>query len=243
MSTFNIEIANYVIEIETIHVRSFAVCRDFICNGKEPDFRVRVLQKDIDNDTREYMLLHNTNNKPWEGIIEVYTLLRKVAENLVDFDVLLMHGAAISVNNESFIFTGKSGIGKSTHVSKWLNSIEDVTVINGDKPFILIGDTPMVCGSPWAGKENMYSNTMSPLKAIIFLERSDNNCIYEISLSEAFPLLLQQVYRPRDIDKLRKTFELLKTLGDKVSFFYFKINNYKNDCFEVAYNELFKQNT
>ncbi len=96
----------------------------------------------------------------------------------------------------------------------------------------------MACGSPWGGKENYYINTMVPLKSIILMERAEDNCIEQISFAEAFPALLSQVFHPDDEDKTRKTLRLMQRLHPSVSFWRFRFNNYKDDCFDVAYNAL-----
>ena len=81
---------------------------------------------------------------------------------------------------------------------------------------------------------------MVPLKNIVLLERSENNYIERISFSEAFPSLLLQVNRPDDDKKMRITLHLVKLLSEDVSFWRFKCNNFKDDCFDVAYNALVK---
>ena len=70
------------------------------------------------------------------------------------------------------------------------------------------------------------------------MERAENNIIEQISFAEALPLLLQQAYRPNDEEKMRKTLLLIQRISDNVSFWRFKCNNFKDDCFEVAYNAL-----
>ena len=84
----------------------------------------------------------------------------------------------------------------------------------------------------------MYTNTMVPLKSIILMERAEDNHIEQISFAEAFPKLLQQVYRPEDEEKMRKTLRLMQRLNGPVSFWRFQCNNFKDDCFDVAYNAL-----
>lgn len=154
-----------------------------------------------------------------------------------------MHGAIIVLNGCAFFFAAPSGTGKSTHILRWLERCPDAFVVNGDKPFIKFNDdgTVLACGSPWAGKENLYTNTMVPLKSIILMERAEDNHIERISFAEAFPKLLQQTYRPEDPDKMRKTLKLMQRLNPAVSFWRFKFNNMKDDCFEVAYNALVGQ--
>ena len=77
---------------------------------------------------------------------------------------------------------------------------------------------------------------MVPLKAIILMERGDNNNIEEIPFGMAFPFLLQQTYRPSDGEKIQKTLKLLVQLKGKVRFYRFIFNNLKEDAFDVAYH-------
>ena len=139
------------------------------------------------------------------------------------------------------MFTAPSGVGKTTHILKWLDHCPDAFVVNGDKPFILVPPDkgqPLVFGSPWSGKENMYTNTTVPLKSIILMERSEDNHIEQISFAEAFPSLFQQVYRPDEPEKMQMTLHLLQALTPSVSFWRFQCNNFKEECFQVAYSAL-----
>ena len=115
--------------------------------------------------------------------------------------------------------------------------------MNGDKPFIIVrqaGELPLACGSPWAGKENLQTNAMVPLKSIVLLERAEENRMERVSFGQAFPFLLQQVYHPENEEKMRKTLRLMQRMSSAVSFWRFQCNNFKDDCFDVAYNALVK---
>ena len=79
---------------------------------------------------------------------------------------------------------------------------------------------------------------MVPLKAVVFLERSESNSIQKLTFSNSFLYLLQHVYIPSNPEKAKETLQLLQMLEDKVSFYYFKINNFKEDCLSIAYNAL-----
>lgn len=241
MNSFEIEIAGQVIHVESIHTRPKAICRDFIVTDKKPDIEISITERDIDYDRKEYETICD-NNDPWEGFLEVSTLCRLLTDRLIEFDTILLHGVAVAVGHEAFIFSAPSGIGKTTHALKWLKTIPDANIVNGDKPFLrfLSNGTVLVCGSPWAGKESIYTNAMIPLKSIVFMERAEDNHIEQISFTEAFPFLLQQVYHPDDKKKMRTTLGLLQRLNQTVSFWHFKCNNYKDNCFDVAYNALMR---
>ena len=206
-------------------------------------FSIATNHKDIEQARVSYELVNRKQCTKTEGFLETIVVLEKIAVALIDFNVLLIHGGAIGLNNFAYLFTASSGVGKTTHILKWLNRCPDAYVINGDKPFIKFSDNgtpPLACGSPWAGKENLYTNTMVPLKSIILMERAEENHIEQISFAQAFPRLLQQVYRPDDEDKMRKTLKLMQRLNPAVSFWRFQCNNFKDDCFDVAYNALVK---
>lgn len=239
MNQFSIRIAGYVIQIETQYANARFFCQQFLTDDT-PDFAIRVKQRDIEKAYRhrEGRYLHDTR---FDGMFEITALHELMAECLIDKDVLLMHGAVIALNNEAYLFTAPSGTGKTTQIYRWLDHCPDAIVINGDKPFIRFscdGSSPLACGSPWAGKENMYTNSTVPLKSIVLMERAEENHIDYTSFSDAFPMLLQQAYCPEDQTKMRKTLQLLQRFAPAVSFWRFRCNNLKPDSFTVAYTAL-----
>ena len=237
MYNFKIKIAGRVIDVETLHTRPQAICRDYVTDGVA-DFQIVTTQSEIDKEKKVCEEATMGKCDPWDGLAEEYTLLRLIADRFVDEGVLLYHGAAIALNGKGYIFSASSGTGKTTHINLWRKNKPDTIVVNGDKPFIDTGDVPMICGSPWAGKERYNTNTMVPLNAIVLLERAERNSISEIPFVEAFPYLYQQSYRPEAVEKVRKTLQMIKNLQGKVSFYRFNINNFQDDCFRVAYNAL-----
>jgi hypothetical protein len=54
------------------------------------------------------------------------------------------------------------------------------------------------------------------VKAICILEKSKTNHIESITLKEAYPMLLQQSYRPKNAERLLKTLPLVDQLGKSV---------------------------
>ena len=67
-------------------------------------------------------------------------------------------------------------------------------------------------GTPWSGKHQLDSNISAPVQGIAFLSRAEDNRIERISEKEAFPLILQSVYRPFDEKAYRRTIELVDEL-------------------------------
>lgn len=174
--------------------------------------------------------------------IEALMIQRTIAEKLPDFDAFLLHGAAIAVHDSVYIFSAKSGTGKTTHIRHWLDRIDNVLVVNGDKPYILVNENgAFACGTPWCGKEDMGTNTILPLRSIVFMERSTENRMEKVSFKTILPKLLEQTYHPSGAAQMRKTLKLLLKLQDFVTFYIFHFDNYKEDVFRVSYNTLMEQ--
>ena len=238
MSQIRISTAGQVMEIKTVFPRTNLLWNSF--ETDEPaDFQIETTLDDIERE-RLALAADEETSRLTNTQIEALAIHRRVCEKMIDYDAYMIHGGALAVGDKGFLFCGKSGIGKSTHLFNWIYNYSGAEIINGDKPFILAKDTPMICGSPWAGKENICSNRMARLDAIVLMFRSENNRMTKIPFSEAFLFLYQQVYRPADPEKMRKTLQMLKSLEGKVSFWRFQCNNFKDDCFDVAYNALLK---
>ena len=204
-----------------------------------PDIEISVDESMICTEANR---LRQTDGKRFDAkTVEKLLVHRLVSEALLSFDILLIHGAVVALDGAAYMFTAKSGTGKTTHVQNWLENICGAYVVNGDKPFIIVreaGECPLACGSPWAGKENYQTNVMVPLKAIVLLERSDENRMERITFGQAFLFLFQQVYHPDDKVKMVKTLHLMHRLSSAVSFWRFECNNFKDDCLDVVYNAL-----
>ena len=238
MFRFTVRIANQIIEINALYHQTHSFFKEFLAEG-EPVFGVAVTKENLDFERKANKTEPNIGSLSAPSI-EVLALHRIISNRLIDFNILLLHGAAVSVGNLGYVFCGNSGIGKSTHLLKWLCNIPEAREINGDKPFIIADKRPLVCGSPWGGKERLYTNTQIPLKSIILIERAKDNHIEQVPLSLVFPRLCQQILRPTEADKTIKNLHMLQSLEPAVTFWRFQCNNFKDDCFDVAYNALVK---
>ncbi|MDO4746443.1 MAG: hypothetical protein Q4B18_07790 [Bacillota bacterium] len=233
---FTIRIARKNVGIESIYGRTMMYSEDYLTDDPA-DFVVSSSQQEIMADGAEYRKV-NPRGRVFKGEIESIVLLRKIADQMIGFDTILMHGAAIADGNGAYLFTAPSGTGKTTHIRRWMEELPGAYVVNGDKPLVIAGETPMVCGTPWCGKERMNTNTIVPLKAIVFMKRADENAMRRISFLEAFPRLLEQTHRPKDAEKMRKTVQLLSALAKNVQLWQFECNNFRSDAFETTYRAL-----
>ncbi len=126
---------------------------------------------------------HNRSEK----FLENNAIHAMIADKLVEHNVLLVHGSALCMDGEGYIFMAASGTGKSTHAELWRRKYGDrVFMINDDKPLIKIeGSSVSVWGTPWDGKHHLSRNTSVPLKAIVDLYRDDCNHIEPMDKADA----------------------------------------------------------
>lgn len=218
-----------------MYSRTYRMCRDYLCK-KGPDFEVTITEQDLQE---EQLILSGDANHYLEGHLETSAVYRKIVEEAIRYETFLMHGAAIAVNGEGYLFSGKSGVGKTTHIRKWIEQNPDTIVVNGDKPLIrYLDNTFYVCGTPWSGKESLNTNMMVPLKGIAFMTRSEDVSVTEIGFPQALRFLLNQVYMHKDADRTQKTLNLLGKMAESVRFYDFRSNNLKDDCYQIAYNAI-----
>lgn len=228
------KIAEVNIQINSLHHDVHDYCTDYRTQNP-PDIIITTSQADIDFERNKSSSEYHFT----EGYFEELAVYRKISEHMIDYDTFLFHGSAVSVDGNCYMFTAPSGTGKSTHASLWVKLLgERAVMVNDDKPLIHIGEHgPIVCGTPWNGKHRRGTNTSAPLKAICILERSDVNVIRELSVSEAYPGLLRQVYRPADGVLLARTLELLDKMASSVKLYRLGCNMII-EAAELSYNTM-----
>lgn len=222
-------LADLGIEICSNYPHVHMYCKDYIWDG-EPDIRISIAQEQIDYErakAEKYAQKEGFNKPDFPPTyLEALAVYRALAEELPQFNGMLIHGSALALDGQAVLFTAKSGTGKSTHARLWREQFGDrVTMINDDKPLLRITPEQVtVYGTPWAGKHFLSNNTSAPLKAICFLERGTENKITKITAAEAFPMFMQQCYRPKGREALLKTMELLDVLSGTVGLYRLECN-------------------
>ena len=124
---------------------------------------------------------------------------------LLDYNGLMLHASAVAVDGKAYLFSGQSGIGKSTHTGLWQKTFgEKVKLFNDDKPALRRLDGEWYAyGTPWSGKHGININMKVPVAGICFLKRGDENRIRRLSPIEAVPQVLAQTMRRfKDPDRL-----------------------------------------
>ncbi len=233
MSNINIKLADKNISITCKYDFTAKACKNYIVNSTDIDFSVEVNENDIANEKIGSTFCGN------DGYIEFISVYRKIAEQLPKHNRFVMHGAAITYNDIGMLFVAPSGTGKSTHINLWKEVFKDkVDIVNGDKPIVSVQNEKIcVYGTPWAGKENWNKNCKANLNAICIIKQSKVNSIKRVNPGDCLPLLLNQVYLPKDSNSLELTLSLYNELLKQVPIYILECN-ISSDAVMTAYNEI-----
>ena len=214
MITGRYEFAGKAVEVNSLYEKIHEYCADYKTDAPA-DFEVVISDDDI-----EYEREHAERKGYADGYLEELAVYRKISEKMPFYDTILFHGSVVAVDGAAYMFTAASGTGKSTHAALWREYFGDRAVmVNDDKPLLHIGDVVTAFGTPYDGKHRLSNKIAVPLKAICILTRAPENSIVPVTKSEAYPMLIQQAYRPNDVFALRKTMTLVDRLAGSVGLF------------------------
>ena len=240
MMTKKYKIAERVVEINSLYEKVHNYCRDYETD-ETADFSVSITPDDIVYEKQKTDSEYAYEGLPLpnfsDALLEETAVYRKIGEKMPDYDTIIFHGSVIAVEGQGFLFTAKSGTGKSTHTRLWREYLgEKAVMVNDDKPMLKITDNGVIAyGTPYNGKHHLGCNMSVPLKAICILTRGEKNSIVCIDKKEAYAMLLQQVYRPNDPVQMAKTLKLLDRMAENVGL-YKLVCNMDIEAAKVAYN-------
>ena len=235
MIVFKIKVANTVLEINAYNESTKLYCADFLMD-EEPDYTITMTEEDLKNESS------NSNNGQVYVNEEISALYRRIADLLVEDNIVVFHSSAICVNGGAFLITARSGVGKSTHARNLKEFIgEEFKYINDDKPLLEVSDNGVVVyGTPWNGKERISNNISAPLKAILFLNRGETNSYRKIdNKEEIYIKMISQIYLPKEKSKREKALKIADALLKNVNFY--EINVTKDiESAKMTYEEIIK---
>lgn len=163
---------------------------------------------------------------------ESLALLLCLCRRLMDYGVLLLHGSALTLDGQGYVFTAPSGTGKSTHARLWRETFGDrVRMLNDDKPLLRISREGVeIFGTPWMGKHGLGCPGRAPLKAIVCLKRGEDNTLEPMDPKRAFSVLHSQAFGMKDPRVMAGSLPLKKALAERVPFFRLNMNNLREDA-------------
>lgn len=242
MAQFLLEIAGQVAAVTSLfdstphHFARYLTDRepDFSMEIREEDLRFEQLDADIE--AAEEGFRRRAFPDPF---LERAAIQRKFAEHLLPRGIFLAHGSAVAADGQGYLFTARSGTGKSTHTRLWREQFGTRAVmINDDKPFLeLTQNGVLIHGSPWSGKHGLDTNIRVPLKGICLLERGAVNTIRPAAPEQVRDLL--KGFRPRTQEQAAGYEALLTKLLESTPLWRMECNKEK-EAAAIAYAAMSK---
>ncbi len=148
----------------------------------------------------------------------IYTLpLAAICSRFTAFDTVLLHGSFIDYCGSGIVFTGYSGIGKTTQAQLWQQYF-GAEIVNGDKVLIRNFEKETIAyGLPWKGSSPYCVNKKVPLKAIIALRQSQENSIKRLNSVECLEYFMPHIFLPHwDKECLSRALDIFDEISRRV---------------------------
>lgn len=133
-----------------------------------------------------------------------------------------LHSASILYKHKAWLFSGHSGMGKSTHTALW-HDLFHTPYLNGDLNLIgLKNEKLTVFGIPWCGTSQIFTTKQYELGGIILLGRDKENDRFEpLSLSDKTLRISQRMISPTwKKSQLLSNLEFSETIAEAVPIYH-----------------------
>ena len=112
----------------------------------------------------------------YSQIDTVFYSLLALERHVLRQDGLILHCAVLQVGAEVLLFSGPSGIGKSTHADLWCTQAANTQIINGDRALLQWTEGRfMAHGWCVSGSSGICINRNLPVRGIVFLRQEPEN--------------------------------------------------------------------
>ena len=107
-----------------------------------------------------------------------------------------IHSASVLYQGKAWLFSGPSGMGKSTHTALW-KKLFDTPFLNGDLNLIgKEGDQFVVYGIPWCGTSEIFTVEKKELGGIVLLEKAPEDKIVSLTKEQKTLRVMQRMISP-----------------------------------------------
>lgn len=206
-------------------------CKAYLCDSAvTPDIRIRtelfrmdVWPTKLDNSLKVYL----------ESGIQFHV-------GLLEYCGMMLHASAVELDGKAYLFSGQSGMGKSTHTRLWKQYFgANAHVFNDDKPAIrCIDGIWYAYGTPWCGKDAININMKVPIAGVCFLEQAQYNAIRRLDTRESVQRVVFQTMRKFN---KQKDLELMLSHVDKLVSqipFFLMENRPELDAVQLSYETM-----
>ena len=237
---FNIELANIPINVKCKYEENKAFFEGYYTT-KDPVFTIEPTKELLESVQRDFDVLNESEGNPKvdypENFLENNAIHILIVDKLCEYNVIMLHGSALAIDDNGIIFTAKSGTGKSTHTRLWREVFGSrVQMVNDDKPLISV-DEMKVYGTPWNGKHHLSQNIAVPLKSIVKLERATENQVKPLGVKEALDVLMKRTHVPTNPSQRALVMNLYLKLVGNIPFYKLECNM-DPEAAQVAYKTI-----
>ncbi len=142
---------------------------------------------------------------------------------------LPIHASALHHKGQTFLLSGPSKSGKSTHTNLFLEEYPNTIIINEDKPIIFLKENQLfISGSPWSGKHVINKNLTYPLDYIFFIKQADKLSIESLDGFDKVKELFRNIHRPGDESLMNQSINIVNEIIKNIPLYRFKTINNKS---------------
>lgn len=166
-----------------------------------------------------------------------FTSMLALERRMLARDNLILHCAFLRLGETAVLFSGPSGIGKSTQAELW-RKYRMAEIINGDRALLRqIDKRWYVCGWPVCGSSEICHNESAPIHSIVMLEQGKENRVSKLSPMQAFIQLYGQItVNQWNNEAKAKAVSLLEAIVTEIPVFHLRCDMTEDavKCLEAA---------
>lgn len=149
---------------------------------------------------------------------------------------MVLHSLFITFGEAAILFSGPSGIGKSTQAELW-KQYKHAEIINGDKSIIGKENGQWnAYGLPFSGSSEYRRNKTCPLKAIVLLDQGIKNTFLPVGLQGFSRILSQITQNPWEKEFCNRVMDLTMDLCKEIPVYYYSCTK-TPEAVEILYQE------
>lgn len=158
---------------------------------------------------------------------------------LLPYDAFLLHSSLVHLSGEAVLFSGPSGIGKSTQAALWEKHLH-AKIINGDRCVIRkMSGKFYGCGSPWAGTSKIYHPETAPIRGIFLLKQAPENSIRRVTAAAFSRIYSQSLVNSWDSAFIGQITHLISELFEQIPIYELSCRA-DEEAVRLAYDTLYK---